>query len=276
MIEVKSYELWHWAPEMSVGIDAIDKYHKRLFQLFYEAHVIAENGGERALLNKLAMGLLLYGESYFTRKEAIMQSLSYPFADSEVALHQMISQELHQKFKNTVKANGDIAGFIVYLKDCFIEYLNKTNQHIKRFSKEHEREIEDALNVDGFLTLPEEIIIYVVDDEPQQVEMLKELIEVAGFSAKGFTSAVEFINQPVSSDDIVVLDLNMPEMDGRELSEFIRFNSETSHIPIIMVTSESVNSLHMANIHQTGVNALCDKPFEVEQVKMLLISLLEE
>lgn len=63
--------------------------------------------------------------------------------------------------------------------------------------------------------------------------------------------------------DLVVTDYNMPEMDGRELSEFIRFNPETAHVPIIMVTSESTSSLHMANIHQTGVNALCDKPFEV-------------
>jgi two-component system chemotaxis response regulator CheY len=43
-----------------------------------------------------------------------------------------------------------------------------------------------------------------------------------------------------------------------------------------MVTSEAADSLHMANIHQTGVNALCDKPFEVAQVRMLLMSLLEE
>jgi two-component system chemotaxis response regulator CheY len=74
--------------------------------------------------------------------------------------------------------------------------------------------------------------------------------------------------------DLVVTDYNMPEMDGRELSEFIRFNPETAHIPIIMVTSESSSSLHMANIHQTGVNALCDKPFEVEEVRKMLASLL--
>jgi two-component system chemotaxis response regulator CheY len=41
-----------------------------------------------------------------------------------------------------------------------------------------------------------------------------------------------------------------------------------------MVTSESSSSLHMANIHQTGVNALCDKPFEVNEVRKMLASLL--
>jgi len=76
--------------------------------------------------------------------------------------------------------------------------------------------------------------------------------------------------------DIVVTDYNMPEMDGRELSEFIRFNPETAHIPIIMVTSESADSLHMSNIQQTGVNALCDKPFEPSMVKKMLVSLLAD
>ena len=76
--------------------------------------------------------------------------------------------------------------------------------------------------------------------------------------------------------DLVVTDYNMPEMDGRELSEFIRYNPETAHIPIIMVTSESQDSVHMANIQQTGVNALCDKPFEPTEVRAMLAALLGE
>lgn len=73
--------------------------------------------------------------------------------------------------------------------------------------------------------------------------------------------------------DLLVTDYNMPEMDGRELSEFVRFNPDTAHIPIIMVTSEA-NSAHMANIQQTGVNALCDKPFEPAEVRKMLSTLL--
>ncbi|MGQ8366780.1 response regulator [Glaciecola sp. 1036] len=75
--------------------------------------------------------------------------------------------------------------------------------------------------------------------------------------------------------DLVVTDYNMPEMDGRELSEFIRFNPETTHIPIIMVTSENSKSAHMTNIQQTGVNALCDKPFESDEVRTILARLLD-
>jgi two-component system chemotaxis response regulator CheY len=100
-------------------------------------------------------------------------------------------------------------------------------------------------------------------------------------SSEGLQKIIEFENGAQALTifknnlfDLVFTDYNMPEMDGRQLSEFICFNSETAQIPIIMVTSESSYSLHMANIHQTGVNALCDKPFEVNEVRAMLASLL--
>ena len=74
--------------------------------------------------------------------------------------------------------------------------------------------------------------------------------------------------------DLVVTDYNMPEVNGRELTKYIREQSQQSHIPVLMVTSES-NDTHLANIEQDGVNALCDKPFEPQFVKKLLFQLLE-
>ena len=74
--------------------------------------------------------------------------------------------------------------------------------------------------------------------------------------------------------DLIVTDYNMPEVDGRELTRYVREQSQQSHLPILMVTSES-NDTHLANIEQDGVNALCDKPFEPQLVKQILFKLLE-
>jgi len=74
--------------------------------------------------------------------------------------------------------------------------------------------------------------------------------------------------------DLVVTDFNMPDVDGRELTRYIREQSQQSHLPILMVTSESKDT-HLANIEQDGVNALCDKPFEPQLIKQLLFKLLE-
>ncbi|MCP3674465.1 MAG: response regulator [Gammaproteobacteria bacterium] len=69
--------------------------------------------------------------------------------------------------------------------------------------------------------------------------------------------------------DLVITDLNMPVMDGNELIEHIRNESDHPYVPIMMVTSES-NNARLEHMQQAGVSAICDKPFEAATVKQLL------
>ncbi len=73
--------------------------------------------------------------------------------------------------------------------------------------------------------------------------------------------------------DLIVTDYNMPEMDGRELTQYVRQNSQQRSIPILMVTSEASSS-HLSGIKQQGVSAICDKPFEPAEVRSLLRKIL--
>ncbi len=120
--------------------------------------------------------------------------------------------------------------------------------------------------------------VLLVDDSKLARNHIRRVLE--GMGLKLITEAVngaEALTYIKDSEfDLVVTDYNMPEMDGRELAEYIRFNPQTAHIPIIMVTSESADSAHMTNIQQTGVNALCDKPFESAEVRKMLAALLSE
>jgi two-component system chemotaxis response regulator CheY len=123
-----------------------------------------------------------------------------------------------------------------------------------------------------------QVRVLLVDDSRLARNHIRRVLEGMGLQkimeAENGAMALTLIHE--NTFDLVVTDYNMPEMDGRELAEFIRFNPETAHVPIIMVTSESTDSLHMANIQQTGVNALCDKPFEASEVRRMLASLLSE
>ncbi len=75
--------------------------------------------------------------------------------------------------------------------------------------------------------------------------------------------------------DLVVTDYNMPEMNGYELVEYIRNESNQPNIPVLMVTSE-VGAARIAGVAKSGVSAICDKPFETGLVKQLLRSVLSE
>ena len=72
---------------------------------------------------------------------------------------------------------------------------------------------------------------------------------------------------------MIVTDYNMPEMDGREFTEFVRTRSGQSSVPILMVSSEQ-NRNRLAAVQNAGVSALCDKPFDPRLVRDLILKLL--
>ena len=122
----------------------------------------------------------------------------------------------------------------------------------------------------------EQVRVLLVDDSRLARNHIRRVLKNLGIQqiieAENGADALTYLKD--HTFDLVFTDYNMPEMDGRELSEFIRFNPDTAHLPIIMVTSESTSSLHMANIHQTGISALCNKPFELKEVRKMIVTLL--
>lgn len=121
-----------------------------------------------------------------------------------------------------------------------------------------------------------EIRVLLVDDSKLARNHIRRVLNNLGLQkvteAADGKEAIDILEH--SMFDLVVTDFNMPEVDGRELTKYIREQSQQSHIPILMVTSESKDT-HLANIEQDGVNALCDKPFEPKLVKQLLFQLLD-
>jgi two-component system chemotaxis response regulator CheY len=118
--------------------------------------------------------------------------------------------------------------------------------------------------------------VLVVDDSRMARNFVSRVLTGLGIqyitTAENGAEAIALLKENMY--DLVVTDYNMPEVNGRELTEYIRNESEQSHIPVLMVSSEA-NDTHLANIEQSGVNAMCDKPFEPSNVRQILYRLLE-
>lgn len=154
----------------------------------------------------------------------------------------------------------------------------------KPFTPEH---LNAAINTTIDLLSPDEmeldyfdvndIRVLLVDDSTLARNHIKRVLNNLGLQkvteAADGKEAINILEDNMF--DIVVTDYNMPEVDGRELTKYIREQSQQSHLPVLMVTSES-SETHLANIEQDGVNALCDKPFEPQFVKQLLFQLLQQ
>jgi DNA-binding response OmpR family regulator len=103
--------------------------------------------------------------------------------------------------------------------------------------------------------------ILVVDDEQFIRELLAEILLSKGYEVVSASNGREAIQRAaLENPHLVILDANMPEMDGIETTRKLRSQRETCSVPIIMVTAfgeARTDALH------AGVDDFMAKPFEV-------------
>jgi two-component system chemotaxis response regulator CheY len=119
--------------------------------------------------------------------------------------------------------------------------------------------------------------VLVVDDSASARKFIRRVLENLGvrhfIEAGDGKEAMEILTETMV--DLVVTDYNMPEMDGKDLLDYIRQKSWQNSVPVLMVTSESDQG-RLAAVEEAGVSGICDKPFEPKTVKALLNKILAD
>ena len=92
-------------------------------------------------------------------------------------------------------------------------------------------------------------------------------------TAKDGLDAISVISE--SKPDIILLDIEMPRMDGYEFASHVRNDDRVADVPIIMVTSR-VGDKHRARAIELGVNDYIGKPFQDAALLEAIGRLLEE
>jgi chemosensory pili system protein ChpA (sensor histidine kinase/response regulator) len=106
----------------------------------------------------------------------------------------------------------------------------------------------------------------VVDDSLSARRALAEFVSDLGFevqTASDGLEAVAILEQSVP--DLLLVDLEMPRMNGLELTLHVRSCNETRHLPVIMITSRSTEK-HRQNAHRAGVDRYVIKPFSEDDL----------
>ncbi len=117
-------------------------------------------------------------------------------------------------------------------------------------------------------------IVLAVDDSLSARRSLAQFVQDAGFevrTARDGLEAIEIINS--KRPDLVLADLEMPRMNGLELTAHLRANQTTHDLPVIMITSRST-AKHRHEAEAVGVDTYLTKPFMeddlLEQMHRLL------
>lgn len=112
--------------------------------------------------------------------------------------------------------------------------------------------------------------VLVVDDSPVIRTHTKKFLDKHGFknfSAKNGKDALEKMLKSIP--DLILLDIEMPEMNGFELTEHLKQDALYKDIPIIMITSR-INNIHKQKAKELGVNQYLIKPFVHEELLALI------
>ncbi|MFN3598561.1 MAG: chemotaxis response regulator CheY [Aquificaceae bacterium] len=115
---------------------------------------------------------------------------------------------------------------------------------------------------------PPQTRILTVDDMATMRKIIKSLLNQLGYTtveeAENGRDALYKLKQ--GKYDLVLLDWNMPEMDGITLLQEIRKDPELKSIPVVMVTAEAKKENVLQAI-QAGANNYIVKPFTAETLK---------
>lgn len=104
--------------------------------------------------------------------------------------------------------------------------------------------------------------ILVVDDSPTIQKLVGFSLKKEGYNVILACDGMDALEKlPREDTDLVITDLNMPNMDGFELIAFLRSNKTYRKIPIIMLTSESEESDRRRGL-DVGADSYLVKPFD--------------
>jgi chemosensory pili system protein ChpA (sensor histidine kinase/response regulator) len=112
--------------------------------------------------------------------------------------------------------------------------------------------------------------IMVVDDSLTVRKITSRLLEREGFQVVTAKDGVDALEQLVDmKPDVMLLDIEMPRMDGFDLARNVRADARLRDIPIIMITSRMADK-HRNYAMEIGVNHYLGKPYQEEQLLELI------
>ncbi|MCA9134461.1 MAG: response regulator [Planctomycetales bacterium] len=117
--------------------------------------------------------------------------------------------------------------------------------------------------------------ILLADDNQAIRESLAIRLKKHGYSVALACNGLEAVEEAAGGDfALILMDLNMPELDGLEAAEQIRQNEQTAHVPIIALTAYALPEDPL-RARESGFNDFHTKPVDFERLLQQIQSLIE-
>ncbi|HEX4858214.1 MAG TPA: Hpt domain-containing protein [Usitatibacteraceae bacterium] len=113
-------------------------------------------------------------------------------------------------------------------------------------------------------------LVMVVDDSLTVRKITSRMLTREGFEVATAKDGIDGLQQLQDIEpDVILLDIEMPRMDGFEFARNVRADARTKGIPIVMITSRTADK-HRNRALEIGVNEYMGKPYQEEQLLALI------
>ena len=110
-------------------------------------------------------------------------------------------------------------------------------------------------------------VVLVADDDPDILSLVALRLERAGYQVLRAKDGEEAVQTALArTPDLALLDVMMPKLDGYQVTEELRANSSTMHMPVILLTAR-VQEADVARGIEAGADDYVKKPFSTQELR---------
>jgi two-component system, OmpR family, response regulator PrrA len=115
--------------------------------------------------------------------------------------------------------------------------------------------------------------VWIVDDDAEMLSAIRLMLKVIGFETVEFPNARAAAQALLdgSCPDAMILDINMPEVTGLDMLEFVRRRAQWPDLPIVMLSTEAAD-ITVDRALGLGADGYVTKPVTVEELQRALHS----
>lgn len=113
--------------------------------------------------------------------------------------------------------------------------------------------------------------VWIIDDDDEMTRAIGLMLKLLKVNIKSFNTARKAAKALLGGavPDLFLLDINMPEVSGLDLLEFIRRRPDWQKIPILMLSSDATE-VQMDHARQLGANDYLTKPVTMDELEQAL------
>jgi two-component system chemotaxis response regulator CheY len=120
-------------------------------------------------------------------------------------------------------------------------------------------------------------LVWIVDDDEEMNRAVGLMLKMLGCEIAAFPNARAAAQTLLTgkTPDLLLLDINMPEVSGLDMLEFLRRRKEWKELPVIMLSSEAADSM-VDRALQMGADSYLIKPVTIQELEKTMTAVIDK